>query len=216
MFEENTDGPCTNCAFSVPDSWYGVENIEYQNDNCSNLDDSGNKVTQKTTKKKIVRVCEICGKEYGSLSGYSYHIALHSTLNDIPHKCKQCKKGFVTEADLKTHLVTHESLDKPHKCDYCGKGFAKKSDKPRHERNCSENDNRMFACKRCTEEVGGLESFMGHLVSVHRQEGSHLCEKCSTLFTTRKMLTQHVTKRLCNTSPRQMKLCSTIVKEEKN
>ena len=163
--------------------------------------------SKSSTKGKTLIKCDICPKQYSSRSGYLYHRNIHQSKNDIPFKCKECRKAFSTEDDLEQHNIVHDSENKPHKCEYCGKGFAKKSDKPRHESTCAANKGREFNCKRCADICSGTEELIAHLVSIHKEEGSFLCEKCQTLFPTKKSLTQHTVKRQCF-SPRGMSLRS--------
>jgi hypothetical protein len=59
--------------------------------------------------------CEFCAKSFGSASGLSKHLKIHSGLK--PFKCEVCEKSFLHSAHLKNHARIHTG-EKPYQV--CG------------------------------------------------------------------------------------------------
>jgi len=59
--------------------------------------------------------CEFCAKSFGSTSGLSKHLKIHSGLK--PFKCEVCEKSFLHSAHLKNHARIHTG-EKPYQV--CG------------------------------------------------------------------------------------------------
>ncbi len=66
---------------------------------------------ESATDVKTLLQCEFCAKSFGSVSGLSKHLKIHSGLK--PFKCEVCEKSFLHSAHLKNHARIHTG-EKPY------------------------------------------------------------------------------------------------------
>jgi KRAB domain-containing zinc finger protein len=66
---------------------------------------------ESATEAKPELQCEFCAKAFGSASGLSKHLKIHSGLK--PFKCEVCVKSFLHSAHLKNHARIHTG-EKPY------------------------------------------------------------------------------------------------------
>ncbi len=67
--------------------------------------------SESATDAKQALQCEFCAKSFGSASGLSKHLKIHSGLK--PFKCEVCEKSFLHSAHLKNHARIHTG-EKPY------------------------------------------------------------------------------------------------------
>jgi len=84
-------------------------------------------------------------------------------------QCGICGKCFVTEANLKQHMLLHEGK-KPFKCNFCGLRFSQRPNLKKH---------------LLESHAGGGQALVGQ---------TYPCPTCSILFRTREDLAQHILK----------------------
>jgi hypothetical protein len=70
---------------------------------------------ESATDAKPALQCEFCAKSFGSASGLSKHLKIHSGLK--PFKCEVCEKSFLHSAHLKNHARIHTG-EKPYQVRY--------------------------------------------------------------------------------------------------
>lgn len=63
------------------------------------------------------------------------------------YECDTCSHAFITQSDLKQHLLTHIG-DKPHVCCICGTRLSRASNLKRHMK-YSHNEGKTFTCSEC-------------------------------------------------------------------
>jgi uncharacterized Zn-finger protein len=66
---------------------------------------------ESATDTKSALQCEFCAKSFGSASGLSKHLKIHSGLK--PFRCEVCEKSFLHSAHLKNHARIHTG-EKPY------------------------------------------------------------------------------------------------------
>lgn len=79
--------------------------------------------------QKLYTVCDVSGKELGSISAAERHMKGHKR---TPYRCETCGKSFRYPSALIKHSRVH-SGDRPFKCQFCGKGFIQTAHRNKHE-----------------------------------------------------------------------------------
>ncbi|XP_076000119.1 uncharacterized protein LOC142993358 [Genypterus blacodes] len=74
-------------------------------------------------------VCDVCGKNYRTLSGLKMHKMIHT--GERPYECTECKKTFAQKGNLKSHMHRHHG-DKTFGCPLCNESFPKNSKLKKH------------------------------------------------------------------------------------
>ena len=78
--------------------------------------------------------CPVCGKMLSGTQKLRNHKqSVHTSMEDRPHKCKTCGKGFFYQNALDDHYNVHTGA-KPYKCKYCPAAFASFGTHAMHEK----------------------------------------------------------------------------------
>jgi len=64
--------------------------------------------------------CSRCSTVFHSEMEWHLHVRVHHLGMDRPFRCLFCREGFTTDADLATHVATH---NKPFSCPVCRQSF---------------------------------------------------------------------------------------------
>lgn len=105
-------------------------------------------VSHKKTKKNMQ--CPCCDIATASKARMVLHLNTHQDekVRGTNHKCKMCKKEFITGTGLFHHKNTVHNKEHPgFKCDNCGKKFAQLATMKRHQR--IHLDKKPFECEIC-------------------------------------------------------------------
>ena len=149
-------------------------------------------------------MCEVCSKQYQSLSSLVRHKKTHG---EKTHCCQKCDAKFYTANSLKEHLSTHEQ-EKSFMCDLCGVDFKHKTSLQRHRRMHKEDQASM--CLVCGKSFTRKDSLVKHLQS---HAGPRQCDVCY-----KKVIHMEQHKKLCmkeRDAPVPCPLCGKKFKERK-
>ncbi|KAH8359610.1 hypothetical protein KR093_007805 [Drosophila rubida] len=108
-------------------------------------------------------------------------------LDDKPHKCRFCGKGFSSSYPKRLHEKRHTG-EKSHFCGTCGKGFLRAHDLTIHNRRL-HTDERPFQCPHCPRSF-----IQNHLLRTHMQHHKTKelrCDICPTVFKVQSQLRLH-------------------------
>ena len=116
--------------------------------------------------------CPVCGREYGSRAGLSYHIR-NNHPEELDHECPTCERAFPTAAGMKSHhklshgesiaLVTVD-------CGWCGGGVTVQESTLR--------DENKFCSDKC-ESKWRSERYSGETHPRYRKQAVE-CSQCGT------------------------------------
>lgn len=96
----------------------------------------------KTKEKRFI--CDICGKNYITLSKLKVHLKSHSGLRE--YLCTECGKGFKTSSELKQHFTRHTGERKYH-CPQCPAKFKTRGNL--HAHRISHDPTKRHICPIC-------------------------------------------------------------------
>lgn len=125
-----------------------------------------------------VHPCDVCKKEYVSLSDLNEHKLSHSIF-----RCEKCDKQFNTEVQLKIHTSYHSEV--LIECGLCSEKF---DDKPSLYAHFKDFHN-IFSCQVCHILFQEEESFAAHLES--HIINQYTCELCVKTFEVLSDLLKH-------------------------
>lgn len=108
--------------------------------------------------------CDRCGKKYLSQLQLKNHI-LWIHMDMKPHKCQWCSKQFHSPAGLAKHTLVHTGVS--YDCDICGAKLTTKRTAMFHKR--SHSGEKPFTCKECGECFVSASRRSDHAKRKHNQ-----------------------------------------------
>ncbi|XP_057210987.1 uncharacterized protein si:ch73-347e22.4 isoform X2 [Triplophysa rosa] len=112
---------------------------------------------------------------------------------NVGHVCKICKKNFVSQVKLLTHMEVHEA-EKPWTCKDCGKRFWNSSSLAVHEK--SHWPVKPYACSICGKGFNLLKALKKHSRE-HTGEMPFSCSHCGHAFSALSALRMHQASKTC-------------------
>ena len=154
-----------------------------------------------TPKPDKLRVCNVCGRSYKTLTDLNMHMLIH--FGEKNFRCIICDRNFSRKENLKAHLLLH-SGERDFQCNFCGKKFARASNLRDHLLLHSGEKN--FQCNICDKRFSLSTYLNRHMVS-HRDERNYQCDVCTKCFNAAADLKRH---RVIHTGERNYKcdICS--------
>merc|ERR1712243_74853 len=160
---------------------------------------------QYNDKPTLKSSCEICGKSYkGGLADLNRHMKMvHYQENSS--KCDFCKKDFINEQSLATHMKIHRRVirGKIYQCEQCLHKFStaytlmmhmKSHREPKKEDHVVQvhSDEKYLACSSCSRIFSRPWLLKSHAEHVHMNtEPSYGCSLCPKVFKTRRKQELH-------------------------
>jgi len=146
-------------------------------------------------------LCEICGQNFKTKSGYDNHIKKHDDAEDnlkilVMNKkdedqilCNICGKTFGQKGALSRHLFIHSGQTR-YQCEECGKKFVHNSSFNMHRK--IHAGVRNFKCNECNKGFLSRSHLKRHLRAAHSGQKNHCCEYCGKKFAENYNLIAHV------------------------
>ncbi|KOB71755.1 Uncharacterized protein OBRU01_12891 [Operophtera brumata] len=131
-------------------------------------------------------VCEICGRQFESMSALKSHL---SQIHVEGHKCKHCKVVFPTAKELKQHVKGNARCASSY-CKICKKPFGNTAQFQKHRESVHGAPKRIYECAECLKV---FETRLRQYRHFKKQHTDHYkCENCSKNFTNSKSLKLHL------------------------
>ena len=138
--------------------------------------------------------CEECGKGFGFLSSYKYHVRIHMRA-----------KGMLTDN-------SQNSLY--HFCEHCGKKFSDKHCLTNHINNQHLKKMTKLPCSVCGVICQSRNQLLVHMNRKHRTDGRYQCNTCGKRFGAKNTLDRH---QLVHNEPQlECRFCGKKVKKQEN
>ncbi|XP_041369061.1 zinc finger protein 37 homolog [Gigantopelta aegis] len=151
--------------------------------------------------------CNVCNKEFNYNNSLKTHMMIH--LNERPHKCSMCSKGFVTRQALKAHEESYHVSEKNYQCDICLKFYKSEHLRNVHRRRHTDDVNR-FMCDICGRQFMFKSNLDAH-VFVHMDARPFSCKLCGKTFKCMSSLYTHQYTHKSDT-PFQCRVCAKTFK----
>ncbi|XP_023317295.1 myoneurin-like [Trichogramma pretiosum] len=119
------------------------------------------------------------------------HIFEKGTRKKISHELNLCRKNFIKEASLKTHVEkTYKSI-RPFDCQICYKSFGKNYNLKRHV-NAVHDRIKPFECDICHKSFGLKNNLRTHISAVHDRSKPYKCDICQKSFGEKLKFRNHI------------------------
>uniref|UniRef100_A0A3P9JXP7 Zinc finger protein 710 n=1 Tax=Oryzias latipes TaxID=8090 RepID=A0A3P9JXP7_ORYLA len=138
--------------------------------------------------------CSQCGLEFVQL----HHLRQHSLTHKVPtpdtfpgmkgHKCDVCSREFTLSANLKRHMLIHNSV-RPFQCHVCFKSFIQKQTLKTHM--IVHLPVKPFKCKVCGKSFNRMYNLLGHM-HLHAGSKPFKCPYCTSKFNLKGNLSRHM------------------------
>ncbi|XP_038318999.1 zinc finger and SCAN domain-containing protein 12-like isoform X4 [Canis lupus familiaris] len=129
--------------------------------------------------------CEECGKGFSQHLHFVEHQRVHT--GDRPYKCEECGKIFRGRTVLIRHKIIHTG-EKPYKCNECGKAFGQWSALNQHQG--LHTGEKHYHCNECGKAFSQKAGLFHHL-KIHTRDKPYHCTQCNKSFSRHSILTQH-------------------------
>ncbi|XP_055378722.1 zinc finger protein 54-like [Condylostylus longicornis] len=172
-------------------------------------------------KKKIGRMCEVCGKWLTSACSFKSHMLRHS--GERNYKCDQCSGAFFDKYALSLHKKVHIDV-REYICEYCNRKFKRAPEMRKHIRYVHLNMRpEPVMCDLCGKYLHWKFDLKSHMRR-HYNIKTIRCEfaECEQMFANRSDLKKHLITHNPDIKPWQCEICSnsfsrksTLVKHQK-
>ena len=161
---------------SFLEATFTIESTEVEPGSSTDPDPGEPKHT--STPHKKPHLCGTFGKTYRRATALSEHARLvHGAGAGARYLCKECGKGFMSEAYFDSHTNTHEQKA-PHSCPTCGKHFKNKTCLKRHAKVCEGGaEQPSFNCTVCKKSFSFKKNLTQHM-HTHDERSQFRCLKC--------------------------------------
>lgn len=135
-------------------------------------------------------VCHICNENFHNFSLLNCHMNSH--VGKVV--CENCGAGFLNQHLLMKHKESH--LTKLFSCKQCDKSFIKKSQLTYHTDKVHKGKERvrLKKCPKCPQTFKEHYAKILHLKKDHGIANTFPCYICKNTFTTRRAVTEHLTR----------------------
>jgi len=142
--------------------------------------------------------CETCGKMIKFKTAYKEHILTnHVPKSSREFECKICKKRFVYQRHLDTHMKVHKSVRDTYACKYCGKRLKSLNAIKYHEESAhlgiKKKPKEIFlTCEVCGKVMRKMY-YNDHILMHNTPDGEfpYNCNVCLKGFSSKMRLKQH-------------------------
>jgi len=137
-------------------------------------------------------ICEECKKGFRTKSQLKTHMRTHT--REKPFSCEECGQSFISKRNLENHWHRYHSEERPlpHICTVCDSGFATKAELKTHMRTHNQT------CPVCDQLFPSVKEMKAHL-KTHLVKEHNVCPDCHKSYCNRQYLKEHKCK-----PPKQM------------
>ena len=137
--------------------------------------------------------CELCGFSCAQKDNLRIHKEYkHPKSGSFVKRftCKICSASFLTQGNLKRHVLTHSDI-KPYVCETCGKSFKDPGTLKQHT---YKHGGQNFICRFCGQKFISPLYLSRHVSRVHPADGvqAKTCSICGKGFSSNHLLNEHV------------------------
>lgn len=142
---------------------------------------SKNETIEYLTEEKIKKyICKICSKRFLSISAIRAHIKFfHYKLNRYVCPFKNCKKTFINNYRLKTHINIHKGI-KSFVCYICNKKFTENGTLLTHY--VTHSNIKPYKCDICENQFKTVPQLKNHYKNIHHIINFYKCIFCNKNF----------------------------------
>jgi len=142
---------------------------------------SKNETIEYLTEEKIKKyICKICSKRFLSISAIRAHIKFfHYKLNRYVCPYKNCKKTFINNYRLKTHINIHKGI-KSFACNICNKKFTENGTLLTHY--VTHSNIKPYKCDICENQFKTVPQLKNHYKNIHHIINFYKCIFCNKNF----------------------------------
>ncbi|KAH3717328.1 zinc finger protein 432-like [Dreissena polymorpha] len=124
--------------------------------------------------------CDLCGMGFRQLYNLQQHVSTKHR-KERRFACKQCEKKFVTNYQLKCHILQHSGV-RPYACKICTKAYTQKKELRRHMKtfhSMTMDEESLPDLTKVFEELQGTDPMLEHTADndtrvEHQFSGGHL------------------------------------------